>query len=93
MREKFIEQILVRETSSRGGLCWKFTSPGTAGVPDRVVLLPGSKAGFIEVKAPGKEPTAQQLYRHEQLRDLGFQVFVLDDPEAIGGILDAIQGA
>ncbi len=93
MREKSIEQILVREVSSRGGLCWKFTSPGTAGVPDRVVLLPGSKAGFIEVKAPGKEPTAQQLYRHEQLRDLGFQVFVLDDPEAIGGILDAIQGA
>lgn len=93
MREKFIEQKLVREVSNRGGLCWKFTSPGTAGVPDRLVLLPGGKVGFIEVKAPGKEPTAQQLYRHEQLRKLGFQVFVLDDSEAIGGILNAIQGA
>ena len=92
MREKSIEQKLVREVSNRGGLCWKFTSPGTAGVPDRLVLLPHGKTGFIEVKAPGKEPTAQQLYRHEQLRDLGFQVFVLDNPEAIGGILNAIQG-
>jgi hypothetical protein len=92
MREKCIEQKLVKEVLSRGGLCWKFTSPGTAGVPDRLVLLPYGKTGFIEVKAPGKESTVQQLYRHEQLRNLDFQVFVLDGADAIGGILDAIQG-
>lgn len=93
MREKSIEQKLVKEVLSRDGICWKFTSPGTAGVPDRLVLLPYGKAGFIEVKAPGKEPTTQQLYRHKQLWNLGLQVFVLDNPDAIGGILDAIQGA
>lgn len=93
MREKSIEQKLVKEVLSRDGICWKFTSPGTAGVPDRLVLLPYGKTGFIEVKAPGKEPTTQQLYRHKQLWNLGFQVFVLDNPDAIGGILDAIQGA
>jgi hypothetical protein len=93
MREKSIEQILVREVLSLGGFCWKFTSPGIVGVPDRLVLLPYGKTGFIEVKAPGKEPTAQQIYRHEQLRSLGFKVFVLDDPDAIGGILNAIQGS
>lgn len=92
MREKCIEQKLVKEVLIRGGLCWKFTSPGTAGVPDRLVLLPYGKTGFIEVKAPGKESTVQQLYRHEQLRNLDFQVFVLDGADAIGGILDAIQG-
>ena len=54
MREKSIEQKLVKEVSSQGGLCWKFTSPGTAGVPDRLVLLPYGKTGFIEVKAPAK---------------------------------------
>jgi hypothetical protein len=90
--EKSIEQKLIREVKHSGGLCLKFISPGWNGVPDRLVLLLGGKTGFVEVKAPGKEPTAQQLYRHEQLRKLGFQVFVLDDPEAIGGILNAIQG-
>jgi hypothetical protein len=92
MREKSIEQSLVRKVVDCGGFCWKFTSPGIAGVPDRLVLLPYGKLAFIEVKAPGKVPTAQQLYRHEQLRSLGFKVFVLADPDDIGGILNAIQG-
>ena len=53
MREKMIESRLVQEVQSRGGLCWKFTSPGTDGVPDRIVLMPGGKIAFVEVKAPG----------------------------------------
>ncbi len=92
MNEKSIEQKLVWKVKRSGGLCLKFVSPGWNGVPDRLVLLPHGKAGFIEVKAPGKKPTAQQIYRHEQLRILGFKVFVLDDPDAIGGMLNAIQG-
>jgi hypothetical protein len=49
--------------------------------------------GFVEVKKPGKSPGALQLQRHKQIRSLGFQVFVLDDPGDIGGILNAIQGS
>lgn len=92
MREKYIEQRLTRKVKMRGGLCEKWNS-GTAGWPDRIVLFPDGKVGFVEVKAPGKEPRALQLHRHEQLRSLGYQVFVLDHPEQIGGILDGIQTA
>ena len=46
----------------------------------------------MEVKAPGKEPRPLQVHRHEQLRALGYPVFVLDATEQIGGILDEIGG-
>ena len=92
MREKYIEQQLAKEVRSRGGLCEKWNS-GTSGWPDRIVILPDGKVGFVEVKAPGEEPRKLQLYRHGQLRQMGFPVYVLDKPEQIGGILDEIQSA
>ncbi|EBD6078502.1 VRR-NUC domain-containing protein [Salmonella enterica] len=47
-------------------------------VPDRIVLLPGGRIVFVECKAPGKPPRADQLREHERLRALGFTVVVLD---------------
>ena len=91
MREKTIEQALVKGVRSRGGMCPKFTSPGMDGMPDRLVLFPQGHIGFVEVKAPGEKPRPLQLHRHEKLRRLGFQVYVLDGLEQIGGILDGIQ--
>ena len=91
MREKTIEQKLVSVVKTAGGICPKFTSPGFDGMPDRLVLMPGGRMAFVEVKAPGKKPRPLQLARHEKLRQLGFQVFILDRPEQIGGIIDAVQ--
>lgn len=91
MREKGIEQKLVIEVKRRGGICPKFTSPSFDGMPDRLVLLPYGKVGFVEVKTPGKQPRPLQLARINLIRGLGFHVFVLDEEEQIGGILDAIQ--
>ena len=76
-----------------GGIAPKLVSPGFDGMPDRLVLLPGGKIGFVEVKAPGKEPRPLQVARHGLLRRLGFKVYVLDDPEQIVGILDEIRTA
>ena len=91
MREKVIEQRLVKAVKNSGGIAPKSVSPGFDGMPDRLVLLPGGKIGFVEVKAPGKEPRPLQIARHRLLRRLGLKVFVLDDPEQIGGILDEIR--
>lgn len=92
MREKQVEQALVKAVKANGGICPKFTSPGLAGVPDRLVLMPNGKLGFVEVKAPGKNPRALQLYRMKQLTDLGFQCFVLDEIEQIPELLERIGG-
>ena len=90
-REIIIEQKLLSAVKGRGGIAPKFVSPGYDGMPDRIVLLPGGHIGFVEVKAPGEKPRPLQAARHELLRRLGFKVFVLDDEQQIGGILDEIQ--
>ena len=77
----------------RGGLAWKFTAPGTSGVPDRIVLLRDGKVGFVEVKAPGKKTRPIQERRLRELRQLGFYAAVIDGVEQIGGVLDAIQAS
>ncbi len=93
MRESVLERQLVRRVAQSGGLALKFVSPGMAGVPDRLVLLPDGKIAFAEMKAPGKKPTSLQRLRHGQLRDLGFRVFVIDSKDKIGGMLDEIYSA
>ena len=90
MREKTIEKKLVIAIKDMGGIAPKFMSPGFDGMPDRIVLLPGGRMGFVEVKAPGKVPRPLQEVRHRMLRRLGFQVYLLDAVDQIGGILDAI---
>lgn len=91
MSEKDIEHRLVVMVERAGGMAPKFISPGMAGMPDRVVLMPGGMIGFVEVKAPGKKPRKLQVRRHALLRNLGFQIFVLDDPDEIPGIITAIK--
>ena len=86
MREKNIETRLVTEVRRRGGLAPKFVSPGLDGVPDRLILLPDGNFAFAELKA--LRPL--QALRKRQLEKLGFRVFVIDDTEKIGSVLDAI---
>ena len=91
--EKTIEKKLVKAAKNMGGIALKFVSPGFDGMPDRIVLLPEGKIAFVEVKAPGCKPRPLQVSRHEVLRRLGFMVYVLDDEQQIGGILDEIRAA
>lgn len=91
MRESQIEKRLVTAVRKRHGLCPKWVSPGLDGVPDRIILLPGRCMAFAELKAPGKTLRTQQLYRKAQLERLGFPVYVIDNTEQIGGVLDEIS--
>ena len=91
MREKEIEKKLIQAVKQAGGICPKLVSPGFDGMPDRMVLLPNGKIGFVEVKATGENPRLLRFSRHRLLRRLGFLVYVLDDAEQIGGMLDEIQ--
>lgn len=97
MREKTVESRLVKAVQCMGGLCPKWVSPGLDGVPDRIILLPPSAPGshgriaFAELKAPGKAPRPLQLVRKRQLEALGFPVYIIDNIEQIGGVLDEIS--
>ena len=99
-----LERIIknVRKTN-RGSFCESYSASRRtlpevhlsfyAGVPDRLVLLPDGHMGFVEMKSPGKHPRPLQVQRLMQLKQLGFQVFVCDQLDQIGGMLDAIQTA
>ena len=91
MREKTIEHKLTIAAKNMGGIALKFVSPGFDGMPDRIVLLPGGHMGFVEVKSMGCKPRPLQLARHWLLRGLGFKVYLLDNEQQIGWILDEIR--
>ena len=83
IRELMVENPLVEAAKKHGGMALKFTSPGRRAVPDRLVLMPGGRVFFVECKAPGQKPTAQQRREHERLRSLGFRVEVIDHRDQI----------
>ena len=91
MKEKYIEKKLREAVKSAGGMALKFVSPGFDGVPDRLVLMPDGKTCFAETKAPGKTLRPLQQRRKEQLESLGFMVYVVDDINKIGEMLDEIR--
>lgn len=73
--EKEIEARLRRYCDKVGVLCYKFVSPGRKGVPDRILIAPGGRVTFLELKAPGKKLRPLQKYEHERLRKQGARVF------------------
>lgn len=87
MRESVIEAYLVKRVKEAGGIAYKFKSPQRANVPDRIVLLPGGKVFFVELKAPGQKPTAGQIREIDRLAELGRIVRVFDSKELIDDFL------
>ena len=90
MLEKEIESRLVIMAKKRGCIPVKLLSSSFNGLPDRLILAPGEKMSFIELKAPGKKPRPLQLKRHKELRNLGFKVYVVDSIDMIVEVLDEI---
>lgn len=81
--EKLIERKLVHNVEKKGGMCIKLLSKHLVGLPDRLCILPDGRIFFAELKSTGDKPRAIQLYRHKQIKDLGFEVFIVDKKEQI----------
>lgn len=75
MRESTIEARLRKAVERAGGRCLKWVCPGHTGVPDRIIIMPGGRVYFAELKAPGEKERARQEYVQRKLRALGFEVF------------------
>lgn len=88
--EKVLERKLRDRVKKLDGLAFKFVSPGFMGVPDRIVLMPGARVYFAELKTTGKKPTKIQLYVHGLLKKLGFEVWVIDRTEILEDFLNMI---
>lgn len=77
--EKYLERKLVERIKAHGGLCLKFASVTEAGYPDRLCLMPHGRTLWVELKTTGRKPTKLQEIRHQELRERGFAVYVVDD--------------
>lgn len=92
MLEVKIEQKLREKVKKLGGRAYKFVSPGQAGVPDRLIVLPGGKVGFAELKKPGGRPRKLQKMQIKFLQNLGCKVMVIDSEEQINKFINKILG-
>lgn len=91
MQEAKIEKYIKEKIEKLSGMYLKFTSPGTNGVPDRIVLLAG-QIRFVELKAPGKKPRKLQRYIHEQIKEQGFDVWVIDSISGADEFIKSLGG-
>lgn len=76
MRETSVEKRLIKKVHEVGGLCYK-VMPVTAGLPDRLVILPGGRIFLIETKAQGGEVRPAQKILHERMAERGVIVVLL----------------
>lgn len=81
--EKTLESDLVQRVRKSGGIALKFVSPGNDGVPDRIVLFPGGKLWFVELKRETGELSKIQRLQIRRLETLGFRVRVIYGREGL----------
>lgn len=89
--EADIEAKFQKAVKAAGGKAYKFVSPGTLGVPDRMVVFPGRVIGYVELKRPGEKPRPTQQKQINYLQSLGFYVTVLDSLEGIPNAIREIK--
>jgi len=90
MNEKLIERKLREAIKQKGGLALKIFAPFFTGMPDRLILLPGGRVEFVELKSTGDNQTPRQRIVTKLLRKLGFNVSLIDDQTKLTAFLNSI---
>lgn len=97
MTEAQLERKLVEAVRCSGGLAFKWVSPGTAGVMDRLVLLPipprhqaivNRYLKLVELKAPGKKPSPLQVRMANKIEELGYRVTIVDSKAKVDEVVN-----
>lgn len=87
--EKHLEYRLRDKIKLLGGLALKLIASGFTGLPDRLVLMPGGRVYFVELKNGSKGVlSARQIAVHKILAKLGFPVYIVKDEQSLQTFLD-----
>lgn len=92
MRESRLEQKFREAVEAIGGEALKWVSPGNRGVPDRIVILPGGRTVYVELKAPGRPLTPLQRKWKQKLEQLGHRHYKIDSVEDIERFIREVSG-
>jgi hypothetical protein len=88
VKESVVETELVKRVRAIGGICEKTRVLGRRGFFDRVVVLPGNRVMFVELKRPvGGRLSVHQMLRQAQYRALGAVVANVKCSEDIDRLL------
>lgn len=87
--ERDVEAHLLVRCRQMGFLCMKFTSPGRAGVPDRILITPNGTV-FVEVKRPGGKLRRLQHEVTEKMRRAGAEVHVIDTIASVNELVESL---
>lgn len=91
MKESAIEAKLRDGIRKLGGRAYKFISPGNAGVPDRMVILPGGKIVFVELKTESGRLSSVQKFQIGQMEAMGCDVRVLYGADDVSWFLKQVE--
>lgn len=90
-KEKDIEAHLRKEIKKMGGKAYKFTSPANRSVPDRIVMLPGGRIYFVEVKTDKGKVTPGQERELKYIEELGFKTFIVYGKDGVNHFLRNVK--
>lgn len=90
MKESYVERRLVEGVKQLGGLCLKFVSPGSPGVPDRLIITATGKVIFAELKTETGRLEKIQKYRIAEMQKRGADVRVVKGMDAVNKLLEEI---
>ncbi len=93
MRESQIEKRLVEGVKKLGGMCLKFVSPGSPGVPDRLIITSTGRIIFVELKTEIGRLEKIQTYRIGEMRKRGADVRVVKGLDEVKALLEEIENA
>ena len=91
MRESELERILVDEVRKVGGRAYKWVSPGNDGVPDRIVILPGGRTIYVELKTETGRLSEIQRHIHAELRKRGADVRTLYGLDQVKAFVEEVS--
>lgn len=77
-----METYLTTQAKNHGFLCYKFTSPSTAGVPDRLLIGHG-RTLFVETKCTNGKPRKLQEHVFAKMREHGAKIYVIDSSKKV----------
>lgn len=92
MKESQIERRLVEGVKRLGGMCLKFVSPGTLGVPDRIIITAKGRVIFIELKTETGRLTKIQRYIIGEMQKRGADARVVKGIDEVKELLAEIEG-
>ena len=88
--EKAIERYLVDQARQKGLPCLKYSNPNMVGYPDRLLVLPGAKVVWVELKSKGRKTSKIQDERIAQLRNMGHEIRVIDNKTDIDKLINSL---